>query len=294
MTTKTYKLDENVLAFTISRHAWGNRKKADKNKMETDMDKKMLNATKKLLDSEEWKDVVHHLSGTKAWVINHSMPSFFLKGTYLFKKEMVEEVERYIQHRREELTVLVERFIDAYELQIEMAKDLLKGQFKRSDYPSRQYLRQAFGTTTRWLAFDVPKGLPKELYEAEKKKTQEMWQEAAEQITMALRESFLKLISHLTEKLNSGKDEKKIFRDSMIDKINAFIDNFQMRNLTNDTQLANLVTQAKEIISGVDADDLRNSNRLKNAIRLKFNRIEKELDGMIEIKKVRKFDFDEE
>lgn len=293
MTTKTYKLDDNVLALAIHLHAWGNRKKADKSKVDTDMDKRMLNATKKLLDSAEWKAIRDYLVSIKNWVARRSMPAFFAEATYLFKKEMAQDVEIYLQEQRVGLQPLIDNFLDTYEIQIEQAKELLGNQFKRSDYPTREYLRQAFGFTTRWIAFDVPKGLPKEIYDIEKQKAQQMWTEAAEQITMALRESFQELISHMAERLTSSNGEKKIFRDSAIDKINEFVDLFKARNLTNDDALATLVDKAKEIIAGVDADDLRHSNRLRNSIRLQFGKINKELEGMIEVKKIRKFDFDE-
>lgn len=292
--TKEFKISENAVAFVFTIHGWGNRKVADKSKVETKMDKKMLSATKKLVDSMELKDVYDHIYKTKNWIIGKAVPSFFREGLYLFDIRMVKEVEDYLSKRKEELEEIISKFLSIYPEQIKLAKDLLGDQYKTSDYPSIGYLRNAFGFEYQWIAFDIPKGLPKDIYNAEKEKAEKLWTDAAEQIAMSLREAFRELITHAVEKLTSEKGGKtKIFRDSLTENIVEFIDTFKNRNLTNDKELEELTEKAKKILKGVDADDLRKDEEIRSVVQKGFKEIEKQLGGMIIEKPSRKFNFED-
>lgn len=289
-----FKISKDAVAIVFSIHRWGNRKTADKRKLEGKMDKRMLNATKRLLDSQEYKAIGTHLGETKQWIISRSVPSFFHEGIYLFNKNLIHEVEEYLALRKQQLSVLINNFLEVYPQKIEEAKELLKDQYQPKDYPSVGYLRYAFSISHRWVEFDIPEGLPKEIYEVEKAKVEKMWQEAAEQITMSLRESFQQLISHAVERLTPEKGKKpKIIKDSVIENINDFIDAFKMRNLTNDILLEELTEKARKVLTNVDGQDLRDERFTRLAVKKEFAKIEKALGDMIVEKPSRKFNFDE-
>ena len=291
---RTFKIDENALGFIFSMSAWGNRKKADKFKIETQAQKRMISVSKRLLESDGYHRIIAHMTNTKKWITNRSVPSFFKEGFYLFRKDLVEDVETYLRQRKEELQVLVEEFLMAYPSHIQRAQELLGDQFKESDYPSSVYLRTAFGISHQWVSFDIPQGLPTDIYKQEKEKAEKMWADAAEQIAMSLRESFKGLVAHAVEKLQADVGgKKKIFRDSTITNIVEFIDTFKTRNLTNDEELEALLIKARKIVEDVDPDDLRSDDRLASTVRRQFKKIEKELDGIIVQKPGRKFDFEE-
>ena len=291
---KTFKIDDKAIAFVFTAHRWGNRKTADKSKVETRMNKRMLNATKRLVDSIEYKRINSHIRETKHWVVMHSVPSFFQDGVFLFSTDMVETVEAYLASRRTELNALIDEFVSVYPAQIEQAKELLDDQFFANDYPTAEALRYRFGFNYQWISFDVPKSLPDDLYAIEKKKVEALWAQAAEQITMSLRASFQRLVTHVVERLTPEKGKKpKVIKDSVIDNINEFIESFRSRNLTNDKELADLIEKAQSVLNNVDGDSLRDERFVKLAVRKGFSQIEKLLDGMVVEKPGRKFDFEE-
>ena len=70
-----------MLIFT--QHSWGNHRKADMNLIETAAEKKMLSVNKKLIESDEYKNVKGFQNAVFHWVKDNAVPSFFLRGSYL-------------------------------------------------------------------------------------------------------------------------------------------------------------------------------------------------------------------
>ena len=298
MTARKFKID-NAVALVFSVHSWGNRKKADKEEMTTEADKAMLHLTKQLIDSIEYKAIRTFLGMVKAWVIRRSVPSFFKDGIYYFSAnaDVVREVEEYLAVKALELKPFIEEMIVTYPQRIEDAEKRLKRgrQFKRSDYPTAEYLRRAFYFESEWIFFDVPKSLPEDVYQTAVAKKMKGLDEMAESIAMCLREAFRGLIAHARERLTPGPGgKKKIIRDSVLENVNDFIDTFSSRNLVGDMDLANLVQKAQAVLRDVDsADVLRDDKDMAKYVQKQFKEIETSLDGMIVERPRRKFDFSE-
>lgn len=289
------KILENSAAFTITFNRWGNLRKADKDQIQTDAAKVMLKLSKNLIESPEYDAICKFQSEVRDWLCGRSVPSFFKKGIYLFKIEMIEEVEAYLKQKIADMNILVEKLVTGYPEQKESAKSRLNGQYKETDYPSLAELRESFGFTWYWVKFGIPENLPENIFQEEKAKAEKMWADATEQIILCLRESFRKLIGYAVDKLKTSPGEKpKIFRDSLIENIQEFISTFNARNLTNDTELQELIEKTKVILTaGGSAEMLRGNMGLRNFTADKFTEIEKTLDTMITERPSRQFVFDE-
>jgi hypothetical protein len=74
----------------------------------------------------------------------------------------------------------------------------------------------------------------------------------------------------------------------------AFIDTFSQRNMMGDVELAQLVIQAKQVLTGVTPQKLREYATTKDATREQFAKIQGELEKMITERPARKFDFSDE
>ena len=264
-------------------------------KVQTDASKDQLRLSKKLIVSKEYDDVVTCLNDMRAWVLGRTMPfPGFKKGIYLAKLETVTEVEKELPNRLAELARKVARFQEAYPAQVEDSRIKLNGQFRQSDYPDVDKLAERFGVEWNWLAFTVPENLPAEIREAEAKKLEAKFADAGEEILIALREGFQKLVSHAVERLTVAPGEKeKIFRDTLIGNIQEFIETFSARNLMNDADLEALVSKAKGVLVGVTPDKLRDSATIRENTRTAFETVKSELDKMIVDRPSRKFAFDE-
>jgi hypothetical protein len=90
------------------------------------------------------------------------------------------------------------------------------------------------------------------------------------------------MVSHLVDRLSSKEDgKKKIFRDTVMDPINEFIRTFPARNLTDDAELQELVNQTKQLVGGVNPENLRNNEGLRDTVQTGFTEIKSKLDTMI-------------
>lgn len=291
-TVKKFQIDKDVVAFIFSISQWGNRRVADKGQIESGADKSMLHLTKHLIDSKEYKAIGTFLYDTKSWVVARSVPSFFRDDCYLFRLNTVQMVEEYLKTRQQGLRDVVEAFLNIYPNQIEEARTRLAGQFSDTDYPAIEELRNMFYWSYQWVAFNVPDGLPESVKQAEMAKMQNMWDEAALSITSALREGFSSLISHAIDKLKPDPDGKvKIFRDTLVTNILEFLETFNLRNVTSDIELQQLVEKARLVIAGVEkAQDLRDNEGLREVVRGQFSEIAAQLDTMVVKRPKRKLD----
>ena len=281
-----------MLIFTS--HAWGNRKKADIKKIETSAEKSFLSLSKRLIESEKYKEVTNFQNSIRIWIDTNAVPSFFLRGAYLFNIKMVEEVEDYLRKQEEALKSKLDPLIEEYQQKINEASVSLSDQWNPADYPSPEELRKMFYFEWKWTIFDIPEGLPSKVFEAEKMKAENMWRESAEQISLCLRESFIKLIQHANSMLIPGEDGKnRKFKNSSFDNIEEFIATFKNRNIVNDKDLEELVEKAQKILIGVDDPQvLKTDMKLKKVVETNFKEIEMKLAEMIETKPNRKFDLE--
>ena len=306
MTTKTIDLNrfKDAVGFTVTFRKWGNRRKGNKDKITTSADAKQDQATKariavtkELIKAKEYDAVCNFMGEIQRWVYENTVPSFFKEGFQLTRLEAVEKIENAMRAAaRDGLPALVNDLVKVFPDKIREAQTALGEQFNPMDYPNPEDLPRMFSIEWNWIAFTVPEGLPIELRKAEEDKLQKQFSDAAEQITLALRTGFQELIAHAAERLApSGPGEKpKIFKDSLIGNLQAFIETFNQRNLLNDVELAQLVTKAKEMLCGVTPEKLRNYQKTKDEVRNAFDGIKTQLDGMIVEAKSRVIEFDSE
>src|SRR5439155_7326242 len=118
--------------------------------------------------------------------------------------------------------------------------------------------------------FGVPdqlKGISREVWEQEREKAALRMAEASAEIQVVLRESMAKLVQHMADRLKEGPDGKPLrFKETTVSNLVEFLANFEFRNVTDDSDLQSLVAQARELLHGVNADDLRTTGDLRTRV----------------------------
>ena len=118
--------------------------------------------------------------------------------------------------------------------------------------------------------------------------------EASSEIQQVLRETMAKLVQHMADRLKDSSDGKPLrFKETTVSNLVEFLANFQFRNVTDDGELQNLVGQARGLLQGVAAADLRTTGALRSKVQQGIGDIAAQLDTML-TKAGRKFRFDEE
>jgi len=142
---------------------------------------------------------------------------------------------------------------------------------------------------------DQLKGISQEVWEQEREKAAQRMAEASSEIQQVLRETMAKLIQHMADRLKTAGDDKPLrFKESTVSNLVEFLANFEFRNVTDDTELQRLVTEARGLLQGINADDLRTTGELRTKVQQGMAGIAAQLDTMLMRAGGRKFRFDEE
>lgn len=254
-----------------------------------DLDTSLFTVSKAILDRKELKKIRRTISDLKNWVNDHKIPSrLFNSGWYLLSLQMVEEVDKRIQECRDKLSVELQAFGERYPALVEEMRERLGSEFNSGDYPPVDQLLSSYDIQHQWLTFDVPAALSsinKTIYQREAERLKVTFQDAAEQSQKALRIKFDDYVSHLAEVL--GKDEKtgkpKVFRGANLDRMREFCRTFDQMNLSNDKELAALISQAKQLVEGVDPKTVRSEEGLRDSLETAFTKLKEESAAMISL-----------
>ncbi len=91
-----------------------------------------------------------------------------------------------------------------------------------------------------------------------------------------------KLVSHLTDRLSGSEDGKpKIFRDSAVENLRGFFERFRALNVGSNEQLDELVGQCQQIVQGVQPQDLRDRQSLRQHVSTQLSSVQSVLDGLL-------------
>jgi hypothetical protein len=276
---------DRAVCLSLAVGCLGTRRKVAAASIQVDADKDMLHVSKAILESKEL-DAIKTLDGEmRTWLGKRALPSPFRRGTYLIPLDLVEQVDAKIGEYQEKRRTLVDAFLAVYDKSVEDARKRLNGLFDAADYPGADKVRATFYVDVRYLAFGVPEkleGIRKDIFEREKAKAESQWREASDEVRQALRAGLADLVDHMVERLQGNGDGKpKVFRGTLVENMTEYLDLFDPRNVTDDTQLAQLVERCRKTLDGVDADALRASDAIRTKVREGMAQVQATLDTMV-------------
>jgi hypothetical protein len=221
----------------------------------------------------------------RTWLGKRALPSPIRRGTYLVPIALVEEVDGKIGEYQERRAGLVAQFLAAYDASVADAKKRLNGLFDATDYPGAEKVRAAFYVDVRYLAFGVPEkleGIRKDIFEREKAKAEAQWKDASDEVRQAMRVGLADIVDHMVERLQGNGDGKpKVFRDTLVENMADYLGLFDPRNITDDSQLAQLVERCRNVLDGVDADALRASDAIRAKVKSGMQEVQAVLGTMV-------------
>lgn len=276
----------------------GTRQRVDAEEVEVDADKDMLHVSKDILQSMELKAVRRQAAEIRAYVRAMALPSILRGGIYLLPVTLIPGIEARLEEMRAVRKGLVQKFVDAYPQLVVEAKERLRDLFNEGDYPVAGRVKGAFTMDVRYLTFGTPsqlKEISADLWAREQKKAERAWEVASVEITNLLRAEFQKLVNHMVERLTPDADGKpKVFRGTLVANFAQYMESFNPRNVTNDTELAKLVDQARDLLNGIDAQTLRDNDSLRGQTGEAFAGIKATLDTMVVDKPKRLISLDDD
>jgi hypothetical protein len=268
----------------------GNSKRVNPALIETDADRERIGVSKKLIDSPELDAVRKFDSNFRRWLYSIALPSQFKSGIFLWPIVAVEKAEERLREAETKRQELVEKACAAYLQKVSEAAGPLGSLYAPGDYLTLAQFRESFEFAWQYIAFGVPgqlKSIAPAIFEAEREKAAKQIADVTSNIQDVLRAGLLELVEHLADKLSGtrvdgkGNDKPKIFRDSSITGLREFLDNFNIRDLTNDTDLQALANKAKMLLDGVDPKTLRNDDTLRERVREGFSEVRESLNQLM-------------
>lgn len=270
----------------------GNSRKISNSVISADADKKLLRASKQLLDSPELKAIKSLDGEMRQYIYSRCLPGFD-EGLYFLPIPLVEEVETSLRTFRAKRDQLIDVFMLAYPELCKKAQEALREVWNPRDYPEGDEVRGKFTFSWQYLEFGIPgrlRAISKALFDSEKEKAANVMRDAAEQVQQVMRATLAEMVEHLRERLTPETDGKpKIFRDSAVKNLQEFLASFDFRNVTDDIALKAEVDKARQLIGGADPQALRDFDGLRVAVREGMAEISANLGGLVTARPVRKF-----
>lgn len=245
---------------------------------------KFLSAGKKLIDTHDpaFRAVTSVRGQATAYFRGRSLP-FPEPGIRLVRQEDLQRVNDRLAMLREELAEAVDRLDEHYHELKRAARQRLGSLYDENDYPVT--LVGLFEMTWDLPNVEPPnflRQLDPQLYEQECRRVQSRFDEAVRLAESAFMQELSGLVTHLTERLSGeGEGRPKIFRDSAVENLNEFFDRFQRLNIRSSAELDELVDRARQVVSGVQPQSLRDSAQLRQEVARQLTAVASSLDGLL-------------
>jgi hypothetical protein len=197
-------------------------------------------------------------------------------------KNLISDVHQALFEFKDQFDQAVYGVKDSYDMAQDHARPILEasGLYNELDYP--QDLSPFYKFEWQFLTLGTPQIgiISPEIYEQEVEKMRKTWEQARELTAKAMRYELAELVEHMLDRLNGG-GAKKTFRDSMIYNFHEFFETAGDRNLFADEEIAKLTQRAQEILRGVDPQDLRDYDDLRDRVTSSMHHLKGMIDESI-------------
>jgi hypothetical protein len=229
-----------------------------------------LRVNKALLKVEEVQAIIREAESLRDTIRRNSLRSgkkFLKGGLYLYSSAMVEWAEAEVGRASDKIAELCTALEDKWPAILQDERRRLEplGLFDPRDYPEPARIREAITPRLGWLAFEVPQRLAKlnkALFEAEKQKAKEAWAEMFDQIRATHAQAANAFLTQLAAALRPDDDGKRrVLRQKSLDRMMDFLRTYRLQDVTGWEELAAVTDKARDLLSGVDAEVLREEKR---------------------------------
>ncbi|MEI8370204.1 MAG: hypothetical protein WCJ31_17365 [Planctomycetia bacterium] len=247
-------------------------------------DRDLLSATKLILDTKHpsFRNVARVRSEASSYWRTETLP-FPEPGVRLLPQNKLAGFDARMSQFRQELLESARELSGQYEQIKSEAQRRLGTLFNASDYPTT--LDGMFDVEVSYPPIEPPNyliALNPGVFEAEQARVRERFESAVELAEQAFAGELQRLVTHLAERLTGLQDgQPKVFRDTAIRNFTEFFERFRRLNVRSNPELDALVDQARQVITGIEPQQLRDSVRLRAMVANDFTRIEQAVGEML-------------
>jgi len=281
----------NSVLLRMQFHVLGNTKKSHA-EVVTDGDQSRFKTHKVLLNSPELKRISNEDLKMRLFVYKECVP--FDMGVMLVSMKKVTNIVAVLkEYQTVTRPALVQAFKDAYIWLILEAKTALKSDYNPDDFIPYSKLDEEFSFDYKILGFNVPEELASissEIFQAEVEKAQAHISTITHEIEQAQRSVLLSMVDTLDDKLSEGK----VPNQKAIEKIQKFLAEFELQDVTSDKKLAPIVAELKALTEGISAKGIKTNEEFKATLAQKVLSVTASLEEMVETRPARRIKKDED
>jgi hypothetical protein len=242
-----------------------------------------LSARKKILDTKHaaYKEVTAVRGKVLAYWKSLTLP-YPEAGIRLIRQHQIDAFNAEMTSLRLDLQDVVARLDEHYSDLKRTAQRRLGELFDANDYPSS--LTGLFSVDWDFPNVEPPDYLQQLnpiIFEQEKARVASRFEQAVSLAEQAFLGEFAKLVEHLSERLSGAGGEKKVFRDTAVTNLVEFFERFRQLSVRSNADLDALVDQAQQVVKGVEAQHLRDSDELRRHVTQQLSRVQASIDGML-------------
>ena len=247
-------------------------------------DRELLSATKLILDTKHpsFRIVSQVRSEASGYWRTETLP-YPEPGVRLLPQSKLTGFDARMGVFRQQLLGAARELSSQYDQIKSEAQRRLGTLFNPADYPTT--LDGLFDLEVSYPPIEPPHyliALNPGVFEAEQARVRERFESAVELAEQAFAGELQKLVTHLAERLTGLQDgQPKVFRDSCIANFTEFFDRFRRLNVRSNPELDALVDQARQVITGIEPQQLRDSVRLRQMVANDFTRIEQAVGDLL-------------
>jgi len=222
----------------------------------------VANVNKKLLaDSDNLRAIQQHVTATRSAHAHMTMP-WSNSGLRLLPTAQYFKYQQTMTDMQNEFERLITNFLDSYNDEVIDVQMKLGDLFSRDDYPTTGDLERKFGFSINYMplpdAGDFRIDIGNEALAEVKQQYSEFY---AKQYSTAMNDVWTRLhkaLTSMSDRLDySSKEDKKVFRDTLVSNVTDMIELLRVCNVTNSTQMSAMADSLEEAMSGVTPDALR-------------------------------------
>jgi hypothetical protein len=247
-------------------------------------DARLLSAGKKIIDVRH--EAFRRLTSLRTRIVSYwrglTLP-YVEAGVRLIRQADVEPFARTLEGFRDELARAEADLNEVYEEIKADARRRLGRLYDPADYPPE--VCGLFAVEWDFPAVEPPGYLMRlspDVYRQEQERVARRFEEAVRLAEQAFATEFARLLSHLTERLNPTEDgQRRVFRDSAVGNLTEFFQRFAQLNVRSNPELDALVEEARRLVQGVEPQQLRDSDSLRQHVAVEMARVRERVEGLL-------------
>lgn len=237
---------------------------------------------KKLLSCPELEAIQKHIANTRQNIHYRLTMPWSDLGVRLLPTAMFAEYYKEITAAETEFHRLVDAFLQAYTWAQAQAQARLGNLFSSDDYPSVEIVAAKFrfrhSQTPIPDAGDFRLDIGNEAQDTLRKQYADFY---AQQLNNAMGDVWQRTydaLQKMSERLDyADADNKKIFRDSLVDNVREMLGLLSKFNVTGDQRMENMRVRLEDAMLGVSADALRDDDTFRLDTKAKVDAIIKSM-----------------